>query len=88
MTFKTKYNNDETVWFIKSGELIEGTVLMVKAYQYGEQRTDRDIVHKEYTIRFLNKSTITLPEKDIYKTKEEAANAWLLSQGLSVGIKD
>jgi len=79
MKIETKYNIDDTVYFIHAGQIQELKVAVVK-FSTMVNKNGSSVYYA------LNRYTDQAYESDLYPTKEEAGKAWLESQGLDCGL--
>ena len=95
MQIETKFNINDKLWFIDG----QGKILEVIIESIGIKVSGKIPNHHfdtktviEYRIRptsSTNHSTFTgIYENRLYKTKQEAGEAWLKSQGLKCGVSD
>ena len=94
MQIETKFNIDDKLWFIDG----QGKILEVIINNIDIKVSGRMVNHNfdtktviEYRIRPTSESSYTFTgiyENRLYKTKQEAGEAWLKSQGLKCGVSD
>ena len=95
MQIETKFNINDKLWFIDGqGKILEVVINSIdikvsdKIIRNGHFET---ITVIEYRIRPTSESSYTFTgiyENRLYKTKQEAGEAWLKSQGLKCGVSD
>ena len=79
MLINTKYSVNDKVFIIEGANITEKTIK--------EVRTLTTNKHEGVTYLFEGTS-YSVNEPFIFSTKQEAAEAWLTSQNLNIGIKD
>lgn len=94
MQIETKFNIDDKLWFIDG----QGKILKVIINSIDIKVSGKMVNHHfdyktviEYRISPTSKSSYTftcIKEHQLYKTKQEAGEAWLKSQGLKCGVSD
>ena len=85
MQIETKFNINDKLWFIDG----QGKILEVIINSIDIKVRDKTVI--EYRIRPTSESSYTFTgiyENQLYKTKQEAGEAWLKSQGLKCGVSD
>ena len=85
MQIETKFNINDKLWFIDG----QGKILEVIINSIDIKVRDKTVI--EYRIRPTSESSYTftcIKENQLYKTKQEAGEAWLKSQGLKCGVSD
>ena len=85
MQIETKFNIDDKLWFIDG----QGKILEVIINSIDIKVRDKTVI--EYRIRPTSESSYTftgIKEHQLYKTKQEAGEALLKSQGLKCGVSD
>ena len=85
MQIETKFNIDDKLWFIDG----QGKILEVIINSIDIKVRNKTVI--EYRIRPTSESSYTFTgiyENRLYKTKQEAGEAWLKSQGLKCGVSD
>ena len=94
MQIETKFNIDDKLWFIDGqGKILEVIINSIDIKVSGKvpnHHFDYKTVI-EYRIRPTSESSYTftcIKENQLYKTKQEAGEAWLKSQGLKCGVSD
>ena len=94
MQIETKFNIDDKLWFIDGqGKILEVIINSIDIKVSGKvpnHHFDYKTVI-EYRIRPTSESSYTfncIKEHQLYKTKQEAGEAWLKSQGLKCGVSD
>ena len=94
MQIETKFNIDDKLWFIDGqGKILEVIIESIDIKVSGKipnHHFDYKTVI-EYRIRSTSESSYTfncIKEHQLYKTKQEAGEAWLKSQGLKCGVSD
>ena len=94
MQIETKFNIDDKLWFIDGqGKILEVIINSIDIKVSGKipnHHFDTKTVI-EYRIRPTSESNYTfncIKENQLYKTKQEAGEAWLKSQGLKCGVSD
>ena len=94
MQIETKFNIDDKLWFIDGqGKILEVIIESIDIKVSGKipnHHFDYKTVI-EYRIRPTSESSYTfncIKENKLYKTKQEAGEAWLKSQGLKCGVSD
>ena len=94
MQIETKFNIDDKLWFIDGqGKILEVIIESIDIKVSGKipnHHFDYKTVI-EYSIRPTSESSYTfncIKENQLYKTKQEAGEAWLKSQGLKCGVSD
>ena len=94
MQIETKFNVGDKLWFIDgTGEILEVIINSIDIKVSGKipnHHFDSKTVI-EYRIRPTSESSYTFTgiyENRLYKTKQEAGEAWLKSQGLKCGVSD
>ena len=94
MQIETKFNIDDKLWFIDGqGKILEVIIESIDIKVSGKipnHHFDYKTVI-EYRIRPTSESSYTfncIKEHQLYKTKQEAGEAWLKSQGLKCGVSD
>ena len=94
MQIETKFNIYDKLWFIDGqGKILEVIINSIDIKVTGRMPNhhfDYKIVI-EYRIRPTSESSYTfncIKENKLYKTKQEAGEAWLKSQGLKCGVSD
>lgn len=93
MKIETKFNIYDKLWFIDgTGIVIEVIIVNIDIKVSGNINSALEPnTAIEYRIRPTSKSSYTytcIKENKLYKTKQEAGEAWLKSQGLKCGIMD
>ena len=94
MQIETKFNINDKLWFIDGqGKILEVIIESIDIKVIGKipnHHFDYKTVI-EYRIRSTSESSYTfncIKEHQLYKTKQEAGEAWLKSQGLKCGVSD
>ena len=93
MKIETKFNVGDKLWFIDGqGKLLEVIInnIDIKVSGNINSALEPNIVI-EHRIRPTSESSYTFTgiyENRLYKTKQEAGEAWLKSQGLKCGVSD
>ena len=94
MQIETKFNIDDKLWFIDGqGKILEVIIESIDIKVSGKipnHHFDYKTII-EYRIRPTSESSYTfncIKEHQLYKTKQEAGEAWLKSQGLKCGVSD
>ena len=94
MQIETKFNIDDKLWFIDGqGKILEVIINSIDIKVTGRM-PNHHFDYKtviEYRIRPTSESSYTFTgiyENRLYKTKQEAGEAWLKSQGLKCGVSD
>ena len=77
MTFKSKYNIGDTIFRIRDG-IKKSTI---KAILIEHRKTNTNYKY------YIDDYDYPVNKKELYETKEEAANEWLRQQGLDCGLK-
>lgn len=92
MQIETKFNVGDELWFIDGkGQILDITVLRIDINVKGpsnNQHFDTKTVI-EYRIGItlgLNSTFTGVKENQLYRTKQEAGEAWMESQGLKCGV--
>ncbi len=96
MQIETKFNINDKLWFIDGkGQILEIIILSIDIKVSDEKifssKHYETIAVIEYRIRPTSESSYTFTgiyENRLYKTKQEAGEAWLKSQGLKCGVSD
>ena len=95
MQIETKFNIDDKLWFIDGqGKILEVIINSIDIKVSGRMVKNNHyetITVIEYRIRPTSESSYTftgIKEHQLYKTKQEAGEAWLKSQGLKCGVSD
>ena len=97
MQIETKFNIGDKLWFIDgTGKLLEVTIqtmdIKVTNIHVNSRNSNKDFETKiaiEHRIRPTSESSYTftgITENKLYKTKQEAGEAWMKSQGLKCGV--
>ena len=94
MQIETKFNIDDKLWFIDGqGKILEVIInnidIKVSGKMINHHFDYKTVI--EYRIRPTSESSYTftgIKEHQLYKTKQEAGEAWLKSQGLKCGVSD
>ena len=92
MQIETKFNIDDKLWFIDGqGKILEVIInsIDIKVIANINSALEPNTVI-EYRIRPTSESSYTytcIKENKLYKTKQEAGEAWLKSQGLKCGVR-
>ena len=84
MQIETNFNIDDKLWFIDG----QGKILEVIINSIDIKVSNKTVI--EYHIRSTLESNYTfngIYENRLYKTKQEAGEAWLKSQGLKCGVR-
>lgn len=88
MQIETKFNIDDKLQFIDGqGQILEAIINSIDIKVSGKIPNH----HIEYRIRPTSESSYTfscIKENNLYKTKQEAGEAWMESQGLKCGVSD
>lgn len=92
MQIETKFNVGDKLWFIEgTGKILEIVIISIDIKVIGG--TPNDHFHTktiiEHRIRPTSESSYTftcIKENKLYKTKQEAGEAWMESQGLKCGV--
>ena len=79
MLIDTKYDINDKVFIIENANIVEKTIIEIRTLT-----TDK---YKGITY-LLKGMSYSIEEQRIFCTKQEAAEVWLASQNLSIGIKD
>ena len=94
MQIETKFNIDDKLWFVDGqGQILEVIINSIDIKVSGRM-PNHNFDYKtvsEYRIRSTSESNYTfncIKEHQLYKTKQEAGEAWLKSQGLKCGVSD
>ena len=93
MQIETKFNVGDKHWFIDgTGKLLEVIIesIDIKVIANINSALETNVLI-EYRIRHTSESSYTfncIKENKLYKTKQEAGEAWLKSQGLKCGVSD
>ena len=94
MKIETKFNINDKLWFIDGqGKILEVIINSIDIKVSGKipnHHFDTKTVI-EYRIRPTSESSYTftcIKDNRLYKTKQEAGEAWLKSQGLKCGVSD
>ena len=94
MQIETKFNIDDKLWFIDGqGKILEVIINSIDIKVSGKM-INHHFDYKtviEYRIRPTSESSYTftcIKENQLYKTKQEAGEAWLKSQGLKCDVSD
>ena len=85
MQIETKFNINDKLWFIDG----QGKILEVRINSIDIKVSNKTVI--EYRISPTSESSYTfncIKEHQLYKTKQEAGEAWLKSQGLKCGVSD
>ena len=94
MQIETKFNINDKLWFIDGqGKILEVIINSIDIKVNGRMvnHNFNTITVIEYRIRPTSESSYTftgIHENKLYKTKQEAGEAWLKSQGLKCGVSD
>ena len=94
MQIETKFNIDDKLWFIDGQEKILEVIINSIDIKVSGKIPNHHFDTKtviEYRIRPTSESSYTftcIKEHQLYKTKQEAGEAWLKSQGLKCGVSD
>ena len=94
MQIETKFNFGDKLWFIDGqGKILEVIINSIDIKVNGKMvnHNFNTITVIEYRIRPTSESSYTftfVKENQLYKTKQEAGEAWLKSQGLKCGVSD
>lgn len=97
MQIETKFNVNDKLWFIDgTGKLLEVIIesigIKVINVHVNSRNSNKDFETKtliEHRIRPTSESSYTftgITENKLYKTKQEAGEAWMKSQGLKCGV--
>lgn len=94
MQIETKFNVGDKLWFIEgTGTILEIVIITIDIKVNDNARSsNKDFDIKtliEYRIRPTSDSSYTftcIKENKLYKTKQEAGEAWMESQGLKCGV--
>ena len=94
MQIETKFNIDDKLWFIDGqGKILEVIInsidIKVSGRMVNHHFDSKTVI--EYRIRPTSESSYTFTgiyENRLYKTKQEAGEVWLKSQGLKCGVSD
>lgn len=94
MQIETKFNIDDKLWFIDGqGKILEVIInsinIKVSGRMVNYHFDSKTVI--EYRIRPTSESSYTFTgiyENRLYKTKQEAGEAWLKSQGLKCGVSN
>ena len=92
MQIETKFNVGDKLWFIEgTGKILEIVIISIDIKVIGGTPNDhfdtKTVI--EYRIRPTSESSYTftgIKENKLYKTKQEAGEAWMESQGLKCGV--
>lgn len=82
MQIETKFNIGDKLWMIHNSDIIDLVVKEIRV-EVASRRGD-DIETKVHYSAF--KDHINVAEHKLYKTKQEAGEAWIKSQGLKCGV--
>ena len=92
MQIETKFNIGDKLWFIdgtgKILEVIINSIDIKVSNKMVNHKSETSIVI-EHRIRPTSESSYTftgITENKLYKTKQEAGEAWMKSQGLKCGV--
>ena len=94
MQIETKFNVGDKLWFVDGkGQILEVIINSIDIKVNGKMvnHNFNTIAVVEYRIRPTSESSYTfncIKENRLYKTKQEAGEAWLKSQGLKCGVSD
>ena len=94
MQIETKFNIDDKLWFIDGQrKILEVIINSIDIKVNGKMVNHHfnTITVIEYRIRPTSTKSLTFTdvnENRLYKTKQEAGEAWLKSQGLKCGVSD
>ena len=92
MQIETKFNVGDKLWFIEStGQILEIIIhnIDIKVSSINPSNDFHTKIVIEYRIRPTSESSYTFTgiyENRLYKTKQEAGEAWMKSQGLKCGV--
>lgn len=92
MQIETKFNVNDKLWFIEgTGQILEIVIIRIDI-RVNVGNPSNNFVNKTivgYTIRPTSNLSYTfndIKENKLYKTKQEAGEAWMESQGLKCGV--
>ena len=94
MQIETKFNVGDKLWFIDGAGIILEVIIYSIDIKVSGKVPNHHFDYKtviEYRIRPTSESSYTFTgiyENRLYKTKQEAGEAWLKSQGLKCGVSD
>lgn len=94
MKIETKFSVNDKVWIIANdGSLKETVISSISITVYGKTYNPNmdGVIEYQYSLRDPNKSGFSHCEKFVekmYKTKQEAGEAWMKSQGLKCGVSN
>lgn len=95
MQIETKFNIDDKLWFIDGqGKILEVIILSIdiivieKMLRNNHYKTIAVIEYRVKPTPESNYTFINIKENHLHKTKQEAGEAWLKSQGLKCGVSD
>lgn len=92
MQIETKFNVGDKLWFIEgTGKILEIVIISIDIKVIVGTPNDHfdSKTTIEYRIRPTSESSYTftgVKENQLYKTKQEAGEAWMESQGLKCGV--
>lgn len=87
MTFVTKFNIGETVYFIKNSMITSLQILAVRI-DYGMTTikvgnpSNKENLEPVDSIKYIAANKTEVLQEDAFTTKKLAGNAWLISQGV------
>lgn len=88
MQIETKFNVNDKLWFIDgTGKLLEVIIESIGIKVIDDNFVSKTVVR--YDIRRNSASRYIfndIKENNLYKTKQEAGEAWMESQGLRCGV--
>ena len=84
MQIETKFNIDDKLWFIDG----QGKILEVIINSIDIAIRDKTVITYRIITTPTRHTFTSVKENQLYKTKQEAGEAWLKSQGLKCGVSD
>ena len=90
MKIETKYEINQPVWVIRHDKIVECFIGMIEVIQRGKGYASSERIETRYTVKSIEPRLLDeyIATNRIHSTKQEAANAWLIEQGLTIGLTE